>query len=204
MFRKTTFIIIICCTNLVAQNTSNPKIRNAAIFSFGTSASLFSKISFLDSTINLYRSQTLPAINIGYDLASNSNLTFGVTLFAETFNFYSQDTSGMVYLNNKRHLATKGNFSNQDASFIRINPGIKVLYHYIENNNDVYSGIRIGYEIFTTPSQKFVFANKLISKKSIQVLIGYRRFVDNWAFNCEVAVGKPNWFYAGASYKLIK
>jgi len=197
------FLLLFSYTGF-SQNKVEAKVKNSALLSVGTSASIFSKLSFTDSTNYIFRNQTLPAINIGYDLASKSNVTFGATILIENFQFYKLDSNGTIFLNRQKKLTTRGSFSKKDVSFIRINPGLKILYHYLSHSSDIYGGFRFGYETFTSVPKSFKFYNKLSSKTSIQFLVGYRMFVKSWAFNTEFAVGKPYWFYAGVSYKIYE
>jgi hypothetical protein len=151
------------------------------------------------------RKQSSPPINISYDFASRSKFTLGIALYYENFQFFKPNPNASVFLNRNKNLAFSGDLSKKDISFNLINPSIRLLYHKIKNDNDLYAGVRVGYDIFTNvslPNPKF---SKLIKNKSTtQLLMGYRKYVNNWGFNIEGAVGRPFWFLGGVNYKIIK
>jgi hypothetical protein len=178
---------------------------NNAVFTIASSASIYSKVSLRITDDEVDRKQSSPPINISYDFASRSKFTLGIALYYENFQFFKPNPNASVFLNRNKNLAFSGDLSKKDISFNLINPSIRLLYHKIKNDNDLYAGVRVGYDIFTNvslPNPKF---SKLIKNKSTtQLLMGYRKYVNNWGFNIEGAVGRPFWFLGGVNYKIIK
>lgn len=204
------FALLLLLFNIKIKAQDNSKkvklsYNNNAVLTIASSASIFSKLGFIDSTNNIYRSQKIPPLNINYDFKSNSKFTIGIALHFEQFQFYQLDTTASVSLNRNRNLVFRGELSKKYLSFNNFNPSIRLLYHKIKNANDLYAGGRISYTIFSNISNKNSQYNELlINGITLQLLFGYRRYYNNWGFNIEGAMGRPYWFLAGVNYKIIK
>jgi len=187
------YFLLVATNALMAQDTKQTKIQNKvpATLSIGVTASLFSRLAFVDTSREVYRQQKIPPINISYCFSSKSGFTFGPTLFVEDYKFY------------KIVSRRRGNLSDLQDNFVRINTGIKAGYHYLKNTNEYYGNLRIGYEFFNiNMNQTKIFNKNLRNKYTLQASLGVVKYVGNYGLNLEFAIGRPYWATVGICIKL--
>lgn len=138
----------------------------------------------------------IPALQLNYDFAVLKFLSVGAAVSYESFNAsgtFVED--GVTY--------------KVSAGISLLNASARALFHYGNSGRfDMYSGLRLGYEIanpyssvsdgytnYSTPKLPSFFAPQV-------VLFGFRGyFTDHFGASAELAIGFPHMFTMGLNYR---
>jgi opacity protein-like surface antigen len=176
--------------NAEASTTSDYNSQVSLNAGFSLVGSLLNAISS-SGGIEGFKSTSLPAIQINYDYTIEKWLSIGAAASFQKLGYeYTDVNDGNEFI---------------DVDLSRLNIAFRPLFHYGNLDNfDLYSGLRIGYEIWsinanTEDYSEASFANGFSFQLVAFGMRGY--FTDNFGANVELGIGSPHFISMGLNYR---
>lgn len=180
---------------VLGQNTQGQSVVTA-----GAGWSLLGAIFSVADGVSDTQTKVTPVIHGSFDYAITDNMSFGAAIGYQKATISYDDYE---YFNADNVLVSE----DFDWTISRLNIGARALFHYGKKENfDMYSGLRFGYQNFSSkydtndPSFKADFKGGAMGMQLI--LFGARGyFNDHIGFNAELAVGSPYFVMGGLNYR---
>lgn len=194
-----------CLTTITFAQTTTFKHSVQGSVGFSLTGVLFTDIIPDSISINPVTYSSDPAIQLSYDYFINQKFSVGFGLSYQKFALASQNNT-VVFLDNALN-PMGGDFS---SSISRANFGIKLLYHYKNNDKlDIYSGARLGVTRWTTKvtlegdtSPWNTFKNTIPAPQFIPIGLRYYFVNNKLGVGFETGIGAPHFLNLSINYRM--
>ncbi|HXP51192.1 MAG TPA: hypothetical protein VN922_14635 [Bacteroidia bacterium] len=191
--KKTTLLLLSGTAFLLLGKQSIAQIEKGSMsFNIGAGYSLFSTPSNANNTGTGSQGSSLPVICGMFDYALVNNFTYGIGIsyqyFTEPNNVYTQPPTITSYEN-----------------IYVTNISIRALYHFGSSDLEGYTGIRLGYSMWTQTGYSGNPDNSGYPKNvpTFMALVGVRAKISNLiGIHLEVGIGSPYAAETGISFTI--